>query len=49
MKIRVVEIREVEVDIKNAKTYSEAEEKAIKAIKNGEVILQHVGYSSFIK
>lgn len=49
MEIRVIEIREAQVEVKDAKTYDEAERMAIKSIENGETVMQHVGYTSFIK
>ena len=47
--IRIVELKEAEVVIKDAKTFDEAERRAIEAIKSNEVNMKHVGYTSFIK
>lgn len=49
MKIKIIEIREAEVEVPDVKTYDEAERMAVKSIKAGDVALQLVGYTSLIR
>lgn len=49
MKIKIIEIREAEVEVPNAKSYEEAERMAVKAVEAGDVALQLVGYTSLIR
>ena len=49
VKIKIIEIREAEVEVPDVKTYDEAERMAVKSIKAGDVALQLVGYTSLIR
>lgn len=48
MKIRVVETREVCIEVKDTKSYADAEQIAVKAVANGEVQTERTGFAAYI-
>lgn len=48
MKIKVIETREVCIEVKDVKSYTDAEQIAVKAVANGEVQTERTGFAAYI-